>query len=171
MYVPTRSPQRKRLRTWSGTSVSCGLVRLMRKGRCHQTRALYSTSSVRTWKRLLNRWWVRWPPRSGIWKRSWRRKIVEKEVRRAPRTTTCGRSEKGSRKTSKEGTRRPRTPTDGNDDPSLHRCTYVSDGRAKGTVHSWSGYYEALGFWEPCSSWNRIYGCGYTTYSFAGFPG
>ena len=29
---------------------------------------------------------------------------------------------------------------------------------------------KPCGFWEPCSSWNRIYGCGYTTYSFVGFP-
>ena len=35
-----------------------------------------------------------------------------------------------------KGTRRPRTPTAGNDDPSLHRSADVSDGRAKGSVHS-----------------------------------
>ena len=48
MYVPTRSPQRKRLRLLVGKSVNCGPARLIRKGLCHQTRALYSTSSVKT---------------------------------------------------------------------------------------------------------------------------
>ena len=63
------------------------------------------------------------------------RKIVEKEVRRVPGTATCGRPEKGSRKTSK-GTRRPRTPTDGDCYPSLHRSPDAGDGRAKGSVLS-----------------------------------
>ena len=88
-------------------------------------------------------------------------KIVKKEVPRVPGTATCGRPEKRRSKTSK-GTRRPRTPTAGDYDPSLHRSTDAADGRAKGTVHSWSGYYEAHGFYEQCSSRNRIYECGYS---------
>ena len=69
----------------------------------------------------------------GGWGRP--RKVVKEEVPRVPGTATCGRPEKRRSKTSK-GTRRPRTPTAGDYDPSLHRSTDAADGRAKGTVHS-----------------------------------
>ena len=69
MYVPTRSPRAKRLRLLFGKSVSYGLARLIRQGLCQQTRALYSTSSVKTWRRLLNRCWMQLPPRSSLWRR------------------------------------------------------------------------------------------------------
>ena len=96
--------------------------------------------------------------------RSWcqSREIVETEVWGVPRATTCGRSEKRKKKDFRKEQEEQRTPTSWlllTGDPSLHRSADASDGRAKGSVHSWSGCYEAHGFsrWNNCSSPNRIY--------------
>ena len=64
-----------------------------------------------------------------------RKKVVKEKVPRAPGTAACRRPEKRRSKTSK-GTRRPRTPTAGDYDPSRHRSADAADGRAKGTVYS-----------------------------------
>ena len=138
MYVPTRSPQRKRLRLLVGKSVSYGQARLIRKGQCHQTRVLYSTSSedlktstqslldaMAKSVKALNE-----TVEAGVNpEKSLKRKFQEYQEQQRVED-----QKKEEARLQKEQEDQERQQLDY--DPSLHRSPDAVDGRAKGTVHS-----------------------------------